>query len=135
MDHLFWFWGTVDLFSHWPYNTSHIHDDFPICVVHCTWHTLNLESCIKCWVILFPAIFTLWDSRVYISSSDCHNILSNIETPIDKTFSFCTTLDIPNVNLDNCHVQFRRHFDHSWFRSKIDVVNDLILLDNGFNVT
>ena len=64
----------------------------------------TLDPTRKNWMALFPAVFTLWDTRVCISSSNCYNIPSNVEAPIDKIFSFCTTLYVPDVYPNNHHV-------------------------------
>ena len=37
---------------------------------------------------------------------------SNIEASVDDILSFGTTLRIPNVNLDNSYVRFRKDFDN-----------------------
>jgi len=47
---------------------------------------------------LFPTIFTLWNARVYVSSSYGSNISFYIETLINQTLGFAPALDIPNVN-------------------------------------
>lgn len=95
----------------------------------------TLEPTRKGWVTPFLAIFILWDSRVCVSSSDYYYVLSDIEVPIDETFGFCTTLGVPNVDPDNSHVKFRRCFDYSWFEHKSNVIENMVLLDNEFNVT
>jgi len=86
-------------------------------------------------VTLFPEIFTLWDSQVSISFSNCCNILSDIKVSIDKVFGPCTTLSIPDVNPDDCHILFGRSFDRSWFRHKSGVVENMVLLDNELDIT
>jgi len=50
---------------------------------------------------LFPAIFTLWNSRVHVSSSNCYNISSNIEAMVDEALSSAATLNVPNINPNN----------------------------------
>ena len=40
----------------------------------------------KSRVILSSAVFTLCDSRVHISSPNCHNVPSDVEALIDETF-------------------------------------------------
>jgi len=61
------------------------------------------------------------------------NITPNIEASIDKTFSFATVLDIPNVQLDNCHIRLWRHFDNTKSRDYHNIVEDVIALNNQFN--
>jgi len=48
-------------------------------------------------VSLFPAIFTLQNSRVHVSSYCC-NIPSNIEATVDEALSSAATLDILNID-------------------------------------
>ena len=61
----------------------------------------------------FPVIFTLRYARVHIGSSNGSNIPSNIKALIDKTFDLAPTLNIPNVNPNNRHIQLGRNFDNS----------------------
>jgi len=56
----------------------------------------------------FPTVFTLRNTRVRISHSNCCNIPSDIETPINKVFSLDSTLGIPNVDPYNCYIVIRR---------------------------
>ena len=49
-------------------------------------------------VILLPAVLTLRNASIYISSSNCSNIASYIKASVDKAFCFYTILRIPNVN-------------------------------------
>jgi len=97
-----------------------------------TFGTLN--SAWESRVSLFPVVFTLQNSRVHVSSSNCCNILSNIEATVDEALSSATTLDIPNIDPDNWYVRFGWHFDNSWFGSKSNVVEDLVLLYDGFDI-
>jgi len=46
----------------------------------------------------FLAIFTLWNSRVHVSSSNCCNIPSNVEVTVDEALSSAATLDVPNID-------------------------------------
>ena len=82
----------------------------------------------------FPTVFTLRNTRVCISYSNCRNISSDIETPINKAFSLDSTLGIPNVNLYNHYIRLGRYFDYPQFRGKGNVVEDLILLNDIFNI-
>ena len=43
----------------------------------------TLDSAQKCCVSPLPAVFVLWDARVHIGSLNGHNIVSDVETPID----------------------------------------------------
>ena len=74
-------------------------------VVFDTFGTLN--SAREHRVTLFPAIFTLRYSGIHVSTSNGHNILSNVEILVDKALSPTTALDIPNINLNDRYVGFR----------------------------
>jgi len=58
-----------------------------------------------------PTILTLRNTRVHIDSSNSSDIMTYIETSVNNTFSFCTILKIPNIDLNNSHVRFRRHLN------------------------
>jgi len=47
-------------------------------------------------VALFPTVFTLRETRTYISILNSNNIPSNIEAVVDVSFE--TALQIPDVN-------------------------------------
>ena len=82
----------------------------------------------------FPTVFTLRDTRVCISHSNCHNKPSDIETSIYKAFSLSTALSIPYINLYNCYIWFERHFNHLWFGYESNIVEYLVLLNDSFYV-
>ena len=94
-----------------------------------------LNSAWESRVSSFPAVFTLCHSGVHISSSNCCNIPSNIEAMIDEALSSAITLDIPNIDPDDWHVRFRWYFDNSQFENRSSIVEDLVLLYNGFDIT
>ena len=75
----------------------------------------SLNSARKHCMIPFPAVFTLRYTQIHISTLNSYNILANIEASVNESFSFATTLNIPNIYSDNGHVQFRRDLDNSWF--------------------
>ena len=58
----------------------------------------------ECCMTLLPTILALGYAWVYICISDCYNMASYIEIPIDETFSFKATLSIPNANPYDSHV-------------------------------
>ena len=58
----------------------------------------------ECWMSPSLAIFALEDFWVSVSFSNCCNVLSNIEASIDEVFGSCTTLSIPDINPDDCHI-------------------------------
>jgi len=89
----------------------------------------TLKSAHKCCISLFPAVFTLEDSWVYVCSSYSCNIVSDIKTSVNKTLGFCATLSILYIYPDNSYVQFQRHFDDLWFKHKKDIIKDMICVN------
>jgi len=62
-------------------------------------HLTHLDnSTRKCRVSPFPAILTLWNAGVHISSSYSGDIPSYIETSINQSLGFAPTLNILNIN-------------------------------------
>ena len=95
----------------------------------------SLKTVYKDSIFLFSAVFALRDFGVHISFIYSCYVITDIETPIDKVFSFCATLGILYFNLDDCYVRLRWHLDNSWFGSKsillkmcIDLIMDLTIL-------
>ena len=62
-------------------------------------------------IILLPTILLLRNARVHVGSSNNSNMMIYIETFVNKTFYFHTILRIPNVNLYNSHVRFRKYLN------------------------
>ena len=83
----------------------------------------------------FLAIFALENSRIHVCSSDGSDIVANIEASVYKHFSIMSTLNVPYVYPDNCHVGLQRNFDYSWFWHKRDVIEDMILSKNCFDIS
>ena len=54
-----------------------------------------------------PAILALRDTRVHVSFSNSCNKPFYIETPVNKTFSLTSALNIPDVNPNNQHIRLR----------------------------
>ena len=73
----------------------------------------TLDSTWKCWVSPFPAVFALRNAGVHVGSPNGCNEAANIKAPIDKHFCVRATLDVPDIQPNNCHVRFRRYFDYS----------------------
>ena len=100
-----------------------------------TLYTLQaLNSARKSRITPFPIVFTLRDTRVCISHSNCRNISSNIEVPIYKALGLSTTLSIPYIDPHDCHIWFGRHLNHLWFGSENNIVKDLVLLNDSFDI-
>ena len=81
----------------------------------------------------FPIVFTLRNTWVHVSTTNCSNIASNIEASIDEIFGFGTTLYIPNVKPYDDHIQFRKDLDNSWSRHNNNIIENMVILDYSFD--
>ena len=93
-----------------------------------------LNSAWKCRVSPLPAIFTLGDFWVHICSPYHSNVITNVEASINKEFSILTTLNVPDINPDYSHIWLRRNLDNSRFGSQRNIVENVVLFENGFDV-
>ena len=80
------------------------------------------------------AILALENSQIHIHISNSGDVIAHIEVPVNEKFSIFSTLNIPDVNPNNGHVRLRRDFNNSRFRCEGDVVENMILLEDGFDV-
>ena len=81
------------------------------------------------------AILALRDTRIHIGTLNGSNILSNIiEASIGETFSLTSVLDVLNVKPYDWHVRFGQYFDYTWFWGEDNVIKDLILFNDSFNI-
>ena len=94
----------------------------------------SLNATRKGGVSPLPAILALGDFRIHICISNSGDIIAHIEAPINKKFSVFSTLNIPDVDSNNGHVKLRRDFNNSQFRREGDVVEYMILLEDGFDI-
>ena len=65
-------------------------------------------------MILLPAVFTLRNAWVYICSTNHCDEAPNVEASVNQAFGLRTTLDIPDIDLNDRHVRFRGDLDNSW---------------------
>ena len=86
-----------------------------------------LDSTRKCWMIPFPTVFTLRYTQIHVSTPNSSDVLADIEALVNESFSFVTTLNIPNIYPNNGHVRLRQDLDDSWFGCQINIVKDLVL--------
>jgi len=92
-----------------------------------------LSSIWKCCISPLLTVLVLWDSWIYICALNCDDMTSYVKTPVNKLLSLTTTLDIPYVQLNNCHIQLRWYFDDIEFESNCNVVENIIAFDGEFN--
>lgn len=55
-------------------------------------------------VFSLPTILALRNAKVHVGFLDSCNMLSYIETSVNKILSLCTILRVPNVNLYNSYI-------------------------------
>jgi len=94
----------------------------------------SLNATRKGGVSPLPAILALGNSRIHIRTSNCDDVIAHIEAPVNEKFSVFSTLNIPDVNPNNGYIKLRRDFNNSRFRREGDVVENMILLEDGFDV-
>ena len=75
----------------------------------------SLNPTWKCYMPLFLAVFVLGHTRVHIYPSNGGNVVFYIETSINKALCLASTLNIPNVQLNNGHIWFWGYLDNLWF--------------------
>ena len=93
-----------------------------------------LNSAYTCRVALFPAILTLGNIQVHICISNCSDKSSNIKSFVNEGFSFGTTLSIPNINPNYYYVWLGRHLDDPGFWGQNNIIENIIVLKNLFNI-
>ena len=92
-----------------------------------------MHTTYKSSMFLFLAVFTLEDIRIYVCTLDSCYMASNIKASIDEILGFGTTLRIPNVDLDNSYVRFRRGFDNSMIWGKYSIIKSISHLKDSFD--
>ena len=88
----------------------------------------------SCQVILLLAIFALGDTKVHIGTPHYSNNVSNIESSVDDFSSIATILVILNINLDNYYIQLGRDFNNVWSQHKDNVIEDVIIFEDAFDI-
>jgi len=85
-------------------------------------------------MIPLPTILTLRNTRIYVGAPYHCSDTSYIEAPVNNFLSIATVLGIPYVNPDNSHVRFRGDLDNAWFWCEDDIIKDMIVLEDTFNI-
>ena len=65
---------------------------------------------------------------------NCGDEASYIKSSIDKILGLEPALSIPDVDPNYWHVWFGEHFDNSGFQCQHNVVEDMVALQNFFNI-
>ena len=81
-------------------------------------------------MLLFPEILTLEHTRVYVCPFDGSNIIPYIEAPVNETFCLTSTLNIPDIQPDNSHIQLWGDLDDMKFWGQHNIIEDVILFNN-----
>ena len=93
--------------------------------------TLN-PTC-SSWVFLLLTIFTLKNTQIYVCISNCSNITSNVEAPINKIFGLAIILNILNVEPCDSYIWFQGNFNNSWSWCYDYIIKDVVFFDNSFD--
>ena len=80
----------------------------------------------------FPTILILRNTWIYIYSSNCCSVTSDIGTPINEVFCSSITLRVPDTDLNYSHIRFGRHFDDLESRHENSVVKNVSTFDHYF---
>jgi len=94
----------------------------------------SLNATDSCQVIPLPAIFALGNTRVHVGISYCSDNVSNIESSVDDSSDIAIILVVPNIDPDNCHIRLGRDFNNVWSQCKDNVVEDVIILEDAFDI-
>ena len=98
-------------------------------------HTLGpLNVADTSHVTPFLVVLVLQHTRIHIGTTDYSNIASNIEVSVNDLLGIRPILSIPDVNSDNSHVWLRWNLDNSRFECKNNLVKDVVLLEDFFDV-
>jgi len=85
-------------------------------------------------VISLPTVLTLRNAWVHIGLTYHGDITSNIEMSVDNFLSIGPVLHVPDVDSYDSHVRLRQNLDDSRFRCKNNIVEDMVLFEDFFNV-
>ena len=83
---------------------------------------------------LLPTILVLRNLQVHIGSPYSSDDASNVKTSVNDFFCICAILDIPDIDLYNSHVRLGRYFDNAQFRCKNYVIENVVILEDAFNI-
>ena len=95
------------------------------CTLNPTWEDSMIPS---------PTVLVLEYAWVHVCAPYGSYVISYIEATVNKYLSFAPTLNVPDIKLYNGYIQLWGHFDNTWFEHKHNIVKDLILFDNIFNI-
>ena len=98
-------------------------------------HTLrSLYMTDSCCMILLPAILALWYTWVHICTLSCCNETTDVKPSVNDFLSVGSVLHIPNVDPYDGYVGFGGYLDNAWFRGEDNVVEQVVVLQNIFDI-
>ena len=98
-------------------------------------HTLRfLYTTDSCYMTPLPAILVLWYTQVHICTLNYYNETTGVEPLVNDFLSIGSILCVPNVNTYDSHVRFGGYLDDAWFRGKDNVIEQVIILQNIFDI-
>ena len=77
----------------------------------------TLNSAWKDNMFLLSTILTLQHTWIHVCSTNSGNIASNIKAPVNESFSFVTTLNVPDIQPDNNYIRLQRYSQSSLSQS------------------
>ena len=78
-------------------------------IAFCTSGDMRVST--KYQITPFPAVFTLWNIWVHISTIYGSDESFYVEMIVNNILSWRTTLGIPDVHPNHCYIRFRGHFN------------------------
>lgn len=92
----------------------------------------TLNSVWKDSMFLLPTILILWHTWIYVCSTNSGNIASNIKAPVNESFSFVTTLNVSDIQLDNNYIRLQKYFNNMRSWGYCNVNKYVVSLNDGF---
>ena len=86
------------------------------------------------YMILLPTILILRNPQVHVGFPYSSNNTSNVKTSVNDLFCICAILDIPDIDPYNSYIRLGRYFNNVWFRCKDYVVENVVILEDAFNI-
>ena len=80
------------------------------------------------------AILALWYAWVHIYTPNYCNETTNVEPLVNDFLSVGSVLRVPNVNPYDSHVRFGGYLDDIWFRDKDNIIEQVVVLQNIFDI-
>jgi len=80
------------------------------------------------YIFSFPTILVLRDTQVHVGSSNCCNVVFDIETSINKVFYSGITLRVLDIDPNYSYIWFGRSFNNSGSKYKNSVIKIWLFL-------